>query len=513
MKKRLMAAVITVFMLVMMLGMNSLAFTNVIGKTGGSGANIRSEASTSGKLIGSLPKNTEFTICGEVKGADGNVWYLVFLNGKTKGYISSVAATNTGKAAGGVTDDNAGSSSTTTTPPTDQKPDDNTDNTPVVNVNQEACRLAALVYGTGKLEPDFSPDVYEYTLTVDESVEKVAIQAMTMDENAKLPDNYNIRDLQPGINDRSITVTGADGVSTLTYHFTVIRGSADLTPAPTPEPEQKPVEPNDEKPTEDTITDNTDSGNTVAVKTVKSGAPKWVVIMMAFVIIILIMVLVYVIIQMRDMREEITELNKERRRLRKKLRAQKLQAQEENGGEASEYDEEQNYDAEPEYSNEAEYDAEQESNGEAEYVAAPVYGTTPEYTAELEYTAEPEGVAEIDYSDPVVRQIVYREEAEARILQNAAMEEIPAVKEVAEEMDEVSNEAITEILQPMEDEVQPDMPVDDSAEEELEELEDRDSIGGDNEAVGQKEGWHPVNFLTSDDDMEFLDLDEDEEDK
>ena len=58
MKKRLTVAVITMMMLVMLLGMNSFAFNNVIGKTGGSGANIRSEASTTGKLIGSLPKNT-----------------------------------------------------------------------------------------------------------------------------------------------------------------------------------------------------------------------------------------------------------------------------------------------------------------------------------------------------------------------------------------------------------------------------------------------------------------------
>ena len=62
MKKRLTVAVITMMMLVMLLGMNSFAFNNVIGKTGGSGANIRSEASRNGELIGRLPRKTEFAI-------------------------------------------------------------------------------------------------------------------------------------------------------------------------------------------------------------------------------------------------------------------------------------------------------------------------------------------------------------------------------------------------------------------------------------------------------------------
>ena len=48
----------------------------------------------------------------------------------------------------------------------------------------------------------------------------------------------------------------------------------------------------------------------------------------------------------------------------------------------------------------------------------------------------------------------------------------------------------------------------------MEDLEDRDSVGGEaTEGDAQKEGWRPMNFLTPDDDMEFEFLDLDEEEK
>lgn len=494
MKKRLTVAVITVMMLVMLLGMNSFAFNNVIGKTGGSGANIRSEASTSGKLIGSLPKNTEFTICGEVKGADGNIWYLVFLNGNTKGYISSVAATNTGKSAGGTTSDNAGNTPAVTPDPTPDPGNGGNGGSNgggAVTVNEEACRLAALVYGTGKLVPDFSPDIYEYTLTVDESVEKVAIQAMTMDDMASIPEDNNIRNLQPGVNERSITVTGADGVSTLTYHIKVVRGSEDLTPKPEPEPE--PVVPSDDTPNEGISNEGgaDDSDVTANVKIKSSlGGYKWLLIAMVFVIVILVMILVYVIIQMRDMRETIEQLNRERRHLRKKIRsAHKISAQ----GEDENRDM-QSQETLPAYSSEQDYDVRSSYEEDTEYGQDPNGAVAASEPAEQGYAddASTTEAGEIDYSDPVYRQIAYREEAEA-----ANEKEYAA---------DIYSEAARG--------VQYSGGADEALEEELEDLEDRDSSGGETaESDVQKEGWRPMNFLTPDDDMEFEFLDLDEEEK
>ncbi len=493
MKKRLTVAVITMMMLVMLLGMNSFAFNNVIGKTGGSGANIRSEASTTGKLIGSLPKNTEFTICGEVKGADGNIWYLVFLNGKTKGYISSVAATNTGKSAGGTTSDNAGNTPAVTPDPTPDPGNEGnggSNGQGPVTVNEEACRLAALVYGTGKLVPDFSPDIYEYTLTVDESVEKVAIQAMTMDELASIPEDNNIRDLQPGVNERSITVTGADGVSTLTYHIKVVRGSEDLTPKPEPEP--VPEKPSDDTPNEDVsnVGGVDDSGVTTTVKSKASlGGYKWLLIGLVFVIVILVMILVYVIIQMRDMRETIEQLNRERRHLRKKIRsAHKISAQEEAGKRTM-----QSGEADTTYPPQADYAVPTSYEDGAEYEQYPndAVASEPEEQGYADDASTTEA-GEIDYSDPVYRQIAYREEAEAANEREYAAE--------------IYSDATRGVQYAGE--------TDEALEEELEDLEDRDSVGGEaTEGDAQKEGWRPMNFLTPDDDMEFEFLDLDEEEK
>lgn len=50
---------------------------------------IRSEASTSSERIGSVKKGNTVTIVGQVTGADGKVWYEVWVNSDSKGYIRS----------------------------------------------------------------------------------------------------------------------------------------------------------------------------------------------------------------------------------------------------------------------------------------------------------------------------------------------------------------------------------------------------------------------------------------
>ena len=52
-------------------------------------AKIRKEASTSSEAIGSVEKDDSLTINHKVTGSDGKVWYQVFVNADTLGYIRS----------------------------------------------------------------------------------------------------------------------------------------------------------------------------------------------------------------------------------------------------------------------------------------------------------------------------------------------------------------------------------------------------------------------------------------
>lgn len=59
------------------------------GKVTADSAKIRKEASTSSEVLGSADKNASVTINGQVTGADGNIWYQVFVDASTLGYIRS----------------------------------------------------------------------------------------------------------------------------------------------------------------------------------------------------------------------------------------------------------------------------------------------------------------------------------------------------------------------------------------------------------------------------------------
>ena len=59
------------------------------GKVTADSAKIREEASTGSEAIGSADKNASVTINGQTTGADGNIWYQVFVDANTLGYIRS----------------------------------------------------------------------------------------------------------------------------------------------------------------------------------------------------------------------------------------------------------------------------------------------------------------------------------------------------------------------------------------------------------------------------------------
>lgn len=69
--------------------MTGYAYTETPGVVIADSAKIRSKADTSGEVLGSVNANKTISICGEETGSDGMVWYQVYVNASTKGYIRS----------------------------------------------------------------------------------------------------------------------------------------------------------------------------------------------------------------------------------------------------------------------------------------------------------------------------------------------------------------------------------------------------------------------------------------
>lgn len=162
--------------------------------------NVRSSPSTSGSIIGSLSEGDSATRTGI-----GDGWSRVVLNNGTKGYVSS-------------------SYLDTTKPKTtendkkdeedDKKNDDNED-------KSNAKQLSSLTVEQYKLEPDFNPDITEYSLTVGKDVEDLVIEAVAADENATVEITGN-NGLLLGENTVNIKVTAEDG-TVRTYKINVTK--------------------------------------------------------------------------------------------------------------------------------------------------------------------------------------------------------------------------------------------------------------------------------------------------
>ncbi len=90
-----------------------VSFAESQGKVTASAASIRKEPSTSSEKLGSVVKDKVITINNQVKGSDGYIWYQVFVDSETLGYIRSDLVE--------ITD---GSTPTTVTPVTPTTPDE-----------------------------------------------------------------------------------------------------------------------------------------------------------------------------------------------------------------------------------------------------------------------------------------------------------------------------------------------------------------------------------------------------
>lgn len=85
--KHVLAAIM--FCMVLCIGTVCMAYPETPGTVVVESAKIRSSADTSGSVLASVKKNQTVSICDEVTGSDGNVWYQVFVDANTKGYIRS----------------------------------------------------------------------------------------------------------------------------------------------------------------------------------------------------------------------------------------------------------------------------------------------------------------------------------------------------------------------------------------------------------------------------------------
>lgn len=155
-----------------------------------SSVNFRSNYSTSSGVIGALHNGDKVTVIGKAtKSVNGITWYKIKFDGKT-GYVSS--------------------SFLTSKEPKIEKSNNN--------------NLKSLVVGKYELSPEFSADVTEYSLTVDENVDVLQVTAEPEDETAEVEVSGN-DNLLLGENTIKIKVTAEDE-TVKTYTINVTKGEA-----------------------------------------------------------------------------------------------------------------------------------------------------------------------------------------------------------------------------------------------------------------------------------------------
>ena len=142
--------------------------------------NVRKEA-VNGTVITSLKAGTSV----QVTGTGSNGWSRVNINGQT-GYIRSDLLT--------------------ATKPEEKKEEEKEEENKEKSTNKA---LKDLVVENYKLTPEFSPEVTKYSVTVDNTVDKLEISAITQDEKAEAVITKN-EDFKIGENVVYITVTAED---------------------------------------------------------------------------------------------------------------------------------------------------------------------------------------------------------------------------------------------------------------------------------------------------------------
>lgn len=162
--------------------------------------NVRSSPSTSGTRIGSLSEGDSVTRTGI-----GDGWSRIKYEGQTAYVSSSYLDTTKPK-----TTENDKKNEED-----DKKNEDDNEN------KSNAKQLSSLTVDQYKLEPDFNPDITEYSLTVGRDVENLVIEAVASDEKATVEITGN-NGLLLGENTVNIKVTAEDG-TVRTYKINVTK--------------------------------------------------------------------------------------------------------------------------------------------------------------------------------------------------------------------------------------------------------------------------------------------------
>ena len=167
-------------------------------------ANIRSSYSTSSTKVGSLSEGDSVTRIG----IGNNGWSKITYNGQTA-YISTSLLTKTKP------EENNSKPNETT--------DNTTNNSEKNNDKPEETilQLDELKIENYELTPEFSKDIYEYKVNIDEDIEKLNIEPISNDKDItiEVKGNENLK-----IGDNLITITlKKDGVEEKTYNITVTK--------------------------------------------------------------------------------------------------------------------------------------------------------------------------------------------------------------------------------------------------------------------------------------------------
>ena len=166
-------------------------------------ANIRSSYSTSSTKVGSLSEGDTVTRIG----IGNNGWSKITYNGQTA-YVSTSLLTKTKP------EENNKNNETT---------DNTTDNSEENNDKPEEIilQLDELKIENYELTPEFSKDIYEYKVKIDENIEKLNIEPISNDKDItiEVKGNENLK-----IGDNLITITlKKDGVEEKVYNITVTK--------------------------------------------------------------------------------------------------------------------------------------------------------------------------------------------------------------------------------------------------------------------------------------------------
>lgn len=166
-------------------------------------ANIRSSYSTSSTKVGSLSEGDSVTRIG----IGNNGWSKITYNGQTA-YVSTSLLTKTKP------EENNKNNETT---------DNTTDNSEENNDKPEETilQLDELKIENYDLTPEFSKDIYEYKVKIDEDIEKLNMEPISNDKDItiEVKGNENLK-----IGDNLITITlKKDGVEEKVYNITVTK--------------------------------------------------------------------------------------------------------------------------------------------------------------------------------------------------------------------------------------------------------------------------------------------------